>query len=88
VLIFTGAVNLLYASTSFSLVIQHERTRRRLAILVIANLAWALVCVGLLITFATTATPFAFLHLGGEAVYVATLAVLEWRNRDLLLTRT
>lgn len=87
VLIFTGAVNLLYAGTSFSLAIRHERTRRRLAILVIANLAWAPVCIGLLIAFATTVTPFALLHLGGEAVYVATLGVLEWRNRDLLRTR-
>jgi hypothetical protein len=87
VLIFTGAVNLLYAGISFSLAVRPERTRRHLALLVLANLAWAPVCIGLLIAFATTATLFALLHLGGEAVYVATLAVLEGRNRDLLRTR-
>jgi hypothetical protein len=86
VLLFTGVVNLLYASFSFSLAIRAERPLRWIKGLVVANLAWAPVCAGLLIAFATTATPFAYLHLGGEAVYVAGLAALEWRYRDLLRT--
>jgi len=87
VLVFTGAVNLLYAGFSFSLAIRRVRPGRLLTGLVIANLAWAPVCIGLLIAFSASATPFAVVHLGGEGVYVAVLAVLEWRNRDLLRTR-
>lgn len=85
-LIFTGAVNLLYASYSFSLAIRPERPMWWIKLLVAANLAWAPVCAGLLIAFSATATPFAYLHLGGEAVYVAGLAALEWRYRERLRT--
>jgi membrane-associated PAP2 superfamily phosphatase len=84
VLLFTGAVNLLYASYSFSLAIRTERPMRRIKLLVVANLAWAPVCLGLVIAFSATATPVAYLHLGGEAVYVAGLAALEWRYREVL----
>ena len=86
VLIFAGAANLLYASYSFSLARRAERPMRRIRLLVGANLTWALVCLGLVIAFATTATPFAFIHFVGEAVYVGGLAVLEWRYRTLLLS--
>jgi len=86
VLLFTGAVNLLYASYSFSLAVRSERPMQLIKWLVFANLAWAPVCLGLLIAFSATATPFAFVHFVGEAIYVGGLALLEWRHRDLLLT--
>lgn len=86
VLLFTGVVNLLYASYSFSLAVRPERPMRLIKRLVVANLAWTPVCLGLLVAFAATATPLAFLHLLGEAVYVGGLALLEWRHRELLLT--
>jgi hypothetical protein len=86
VLLFTGVVNLLYGAYSFSLAIRAERPRWRIKLLVAANLAWAPVCAGLLIAFSATATPFAYLHLGGEAIYVGGLAVVEWRYRELLRT--
>lgn len=86
VLLFTGAMNLLYGGYSFSLAIRDERPMRLIVVLVIANATWTLVCFGLLMVFASTATPFAYLHLGGEAVYVGALAVLEWRYRDRLRT--
>lgn len=85
VLLFTGAANLLYGTYSFSLAVRSERPMRRIQLLVVANLAWVPVCLGLLAAHFATATPFAFVHLGGEAVYVGGLAVLEWRNRDLLV---
>jgi hypothetical protein len=85
-LIFTGAVNVLYASYSFSLALRPKRPMGRIKLLVAVNLAWAPVCVGLLIAFSATATLFAYLHLVGEAVYVAGLAALEWRYRELLRT--
>jgi hypothetical protein len=85
ILLFTGAVNLLYGSYSFSLAVRTERPRRLLTGLAVANMAWAPVCLGLLVAFAPTATPFAYAHLGGEALYVGVLGMLEYRNRDALL---
>jgi hypothetical protein len=87
-LLFTGVVNLLYASYSFSLAVRPKRPMRLIRLLVFANLAWVPVCLGLVAAFSATATPFAFIHLVGEAVYVGGLAVLEWRHRELLLTST
>jgi len=84
VLLFTGAVNLLYGAFSFSLAVRAERPLVLIRLLVAANLTWSLVCLGLLVRFAESATPIAFVHFVGEAVYVGGLGVLEWRNRDLL----
>lgn len=86
VLLFTGAANVAYAAYSFSLAVRPERPMVLIKALVLANLAWSGVCVGLLAAFSATATPFALLHLGGEAVYVGGLATLEWRHRDLIAT--
>jgi hypothetical protein len=85
-LLFTGAVNLLYGSYSFSLARRDRRPLVLLRVLVFANATWACVCVGLLVAFGAGATPFGVVHLGGEALYVGGLAVLEWRWRHVLLT--
>lgn len=86
VLLSTGVLNLLYGAYSFPLAIRPERPLGGIKLLVVANLAWSPVCVGLLVAFSATATPFAYLHLRGEAIYVGGLAVLEWRYRELLRT--
>jgi hypothetical protein len=85
-LVGTGAVNLLYASYSFSLAHRAERPMRRIKLLVGANLAWAPVCLVLVAAFSAAATPFAYVYFVGEAAYVGTLAALEWRYREGLRT--
>lgn len=86
VLLFTGGVNLFYASYSFSLAVRAERPMPLIKLLVFANLAWVPVCLGLAVTFFWSATPLGFMHLVGEAIFVGGLALLEWRQRNLLLT--
>ena len=86
VLLFTGGVNLLYASYSFSLAVRAERPMLLIKLLMFANLAWVPVCLGLAVTFFWSATPLGFMHLVGEAIFVGGLALLEWRQRKLLLT--
>lgn len=86
VLLFTGVVNLLYACYSFSLAVRTERTMPLIKGLVIANLAWVPVCLGLAIYFWDQVTPLGLAHLFGEAVFVGGLALLEWNQRDQLLT--
>lgn len=86
-LLLNGAVNLLYASYSFSLAVRATRPRSLIKLLVFANLSWALVCLCLAAVFAGSATVFGIGHLAGEAVFVGGLAGLEWRWRDQLLAR-
>lgn len=86
VLVFTGVVNLLYASYSFSLAVRDRRPMWTIRLLVIANLAWVPVCLGLAVAFQEQATVWGFVHLIGEAGFVGGLAVLEWTQRERLLT--
>lgn len=84
VLLFTGVANLVYASYSFSLAMRSSRPIVLIKMLAIANMVWAPVCIGLLVAFFGSATPFGFLHLGGEAVFVGILGMIEWRYRHIL----
>lgn len=84
VILFTGVVNLLYGSFSFSLAVRTHRPMRWIKTLVWANLAWMPVCVGWVVAFWPSITGFGLAHLLGEGVYVGGLALLEWRHRDLL----
>lgn len=86
VLLFMGAVNLLYATYSFSLAMRTRRPKPMINLLVFANLAWTPVCLGLAVRFAESATIFGMGQLIGEAVFVGGLAGLEWKWREQLLT--
>lgn len=85
-LLFTGAVNLLYGSYSFSLAVRSERPLLGIKLLVVANLSWAVVCVALVAVYWQQASVFGFFHLFGEAIFVGGLGLLEWRQRYQLLT--
>ena len=77
VLLGVGLANLAYAGFALSLCIRPTRSVRLIGVLVAANLAWSLICVGLLFGHRTAVTPLALLLLGGEAVYVAGLALIK-----------
>ena len=88
VLLFTGGANLLYAGYSFSLAVRRQRPMWLIQLLILANLGWAVVCVGLATAFFGSASPFGMIHLVGEGVFVAGLAGLEWTWRNQLLSAT
>lgn len=85
-LVFIGVANVLYASYSFSLAMRRTRTPLSLNTLIIANGVWALVCAGLAVLWAGTASLFGLAHLLVEALFVGGLARLEWTWRAQLLT--
>lgn len=88
-LVFIGAVNLLYGAYSFSLARQAPRPLALIKLLVVANAAWVFVCLGLLLRFREQVSVFGVLHLAGEALFVGSLAALEWTQRGALSgTRT
>lgn len=78
-LLLLGTVNLLYGSYSFSLAVQRRSPKRWIAVLVLANLFWAAMCLGFSAVFFGSATPFGMVHLTGEAIFVGGLALFEWR---------
>lgn len=81
---FTGAVNLVYSSYSFSLAVRGTRPMLLIKLLVFGNVGWAVVCLSLAARFSASATLFGMGHLVGEAIFVGGMAALEWRQRDEL----
>ena len=82
---FLGVTNLAYGTYSLSLVVRKKRPMNLLRLLVVGNLLWAVVCVGLVLAFSPTASPVGLALLLGEGLFVGGLGVLEWRSRWLLL---
>lgn len=87
VLAAIGVANLLYGAYSCSLAVRRHRRRALVTLLVAANGAWALACVGMALHFAGSATWLGLGHLVLEAVFVGGLAVCEWRARGRLVRR-
>ena len=74
-------MNLVYASYSFTLAKWTYRPQLMICMLVVGNLLWAAVCLGLAFYFWPLATIWGLGHLIGEAIFVGGLATLEWRWR-------
>ncbi|MCH7314592.1 hypothetical protein [Acinetobacter sp. ANC 3882] len=81
VVIFIGCINLLYACYSFTLANYKKRSLFLINILVIANAIWVMACLIMLGMFWDEMTIFAMIHIGGEAIFVGTLARLEYQWR-------
>ncbi len=79
-----GIVNLVYAAYSFSLARRLRAPRGLIHGLVVANLLWALTCLGLALHFWSIATFWGIAHLVGEALFVGGLSLLEWRSCAVL----
>ena len=81
-LLFTGVVNLVYASYSVPLAARVRRPMGRIIFLAVANLIWSVICVTLAALYYSTASLFGMAHLIGEGLFVGGLACLEYRWRD------
>lgn len=85
-LLFIGAVNLLYASYSFTLAIRSKRKECFINILICANGIWALICTTIVAHYYGSITLLGIAHLAIEASFVGGLAALEWKWREQLLS--
>lgn len=85
--VFVGVANLAYGLYSSTLARQPVRPRWRLALLIAANAAWAVVCLGAAVTFAGSASALGLAHLAGEGVFVGGLSIAEFRARERLRIR-
>jgi hypothetical protein len=84
-LLFIGAVNLVYAAYSFSLAVRAERPMLLIKLLVCGNASWAVICLVLATAYLSQATVFGMAHLVGEGIFVGGLAAIEWNQRHILL---
>ena len=78
-------VSLGYAAYSLSLARLRRRPFWALVLLALANALWALLCASWAWQYWGSASLLGVLHLLLEALFVGTLAVLEWRWRAHLL---
>jgi hypothetical protein len=80
---FNAIANLAYASYSGTLAaltaLDIAPPRRSLTLLVIANAAWIIVCIGILSQVWTSGTALGRGYLALEAMFVGTLAFAEYR---------
>ncbi|WP_291980571.1 hypothetical protein [Luteitalea sp.] len=83
-ILFNAAANLLYGAYSFSLARRAIRPMRLLVLLVCANAAWSVVCLGLVVRYWHDASVLGMATLVGESLFVGGLAALEWRHRESL----
>lgn len=83
-IVVMGIANLAYGSYSGWLRRRPVRPMPLIVLLVIANAAWAVVCWSAAVRTASSASVFGLAHLIGEGGWVAGLAVLEWRAREIL----
>ena len=83
-LLVIGLFNLAYGSTSFTLAMATRGNRvPGLKVIAFANMVWAGCCLVLAAVWWRVASPFGLLQLIGEAIFVGTLGVLEWRAKNL-----
>lgn len=79
--------NFAYGTYSLSLAARSERPKPLIKLLVVANLAWAVVCLVLAARWVGTASGLGLAHLLLEGAYVGGLGGLEWRCRERLRHR-
>lgn len=82
--VFLGAMNLVYGTYSLSLALRKKRPLQLIRLLASANMAWAFVCIALALGFLGTASPVGLVLLFGEGVFVGALGLVEWQSRGLL----
>lgn len=80
VLIIMAFISLGYAAYSLSLAQRKVKPMPLLKLLVFANCAWVVVCLSVMLFYRNAATLYGTAYLLLEALFVATLAFLEWKK--------
>lgn len=84
IVIVVGIANLAYGGYSLWITTRNPRPMILVKILALANMAWLVVCVAIVVSHWSEISPFGILHKLGEGIYVASLGYTEWRWRKTL----
>jgi hypothetical protein len=80
-LVVNITANIAYGIGASLLASWRHRPISAIIALSVANLLWAVLCMGIAVWIAPTASFFAVGHFVGESIFVGTLGILEWRWR-------
>lgn len=78
-LMTTATFNVAYGTFSFSLARRETVPRGLLKLLVVANFAWTVVCIGLAVRFAGPESTLGVAFILSEGLFVGVLAAVEAR---------
>ena len=81
---FSGFANLAYGSYSLFVTTRVPRRLILVKCLALANMAWLVVCIAIVVTYQNEISAFGVSHLLAEGIYVASLGAIEWRWRKIL----
>jgi hypothetical protein len=79
-----GFANLFYGTYSLWLTTRTPRPMVFLQILALANMAWLLVCISIVVSHWSEITILGITHKLTEGIYVAGLGYMEWQWREKL----
>ena len=85
-ILFLAGANVCYGIYALRLALIRNRSLKEVTVLTIANFLWAIVCVGVILTYFEQASIFALLFISAECIFVAMLGLCEWRYRFLLVS--
>ena len=81
---FVGFANLVYGSYSIWVTTRNPRKIILVKILALANMAWLIVCITIIVMHWSEISWFGTIHKLVEGIYVASLGVIEWKWRESL----
>ena len=83
-ILFLAGAHLCYGINALRLALIRNRSLNEITVLATANFLWAIVCMGVILTYFEQASIFALLFISAECIFVALLGWCEWRYRFLL----
>lgn len=78
--------NLCYGVYALSLAFSNNRSLILVSFLALANVAWAIICIAILLIYVECVSIIGLTFLCLEGAFVFILALLEWQNRFELST--
>ena len=85
--VFMGVANLVYGSFSLFVTTGKRRSIAQVKMLALMNMAWLIVCLGIVYLWFDDITVIGIVLVVGEDSYVATLGFVEWKWRARLATQ-
>lgn len=87
-ILMMATANVCYGIYAWSLACADQRRLVWVVGLVMANTIWLVVCVGIVLMYAQTASLIGLMFIGLEGTFVGVLALLEWNGRHGLAQAT
>ena len=82
--LFLATANVCYGVYALSLALSDNRKAASISLLAVANAAWMVVCIVVVLLYAQTANFIGLTFICLEGIFVSILGLYEWKNRYVL----